>query len=712
QQLQASINELAVVHGWTLQHINHINGSIARVEDQILQEAITSRGADSVIFSLELVELALQYNFNSPWLLDNKARALLLMRREQEAIAIWQQLSQQEDDTFLQEMAQNMLEQILAATTQDTSIQTKDAELDQNNYPVDLNQESCNKFSTEISAELKVMLDSAISLRNNGHPKASLSLLDDAVARAQPNAWVEDNRARALINLGRDQEALQIWQCLSKHPDKSVAGLARQSLTQKKEVQALVNEVQASIRELSIKYDYTQQHLRKPLLKIEELKKAILKEAITARGSGHAEFSLAIIEQSLKSGLSSPWLKDNQARALINLDRDQEALQIWQCLTQHEDKSVADLARQALTQQAEAKALLNKVQANIKKLSIKYSYTPQHVRETFLKVKELEEAILKEAITSRESGYAEFSLKLVEQSMKSGLSSPWLKDNQARALMRLNQPIEAIAIWRELAKLAGQGMIKSIATEMIEAALLDIDPSVNAVTREQLTKQEKGKSSDEPLKDFLEEAHELQASIEALSIEKDYKLRHLRKPCLDAMQLEEAIGKEAIASRKSGHAGFSLTMLEQALKSGLSSPWLKDNQARALVLLNRKVEAVAIWRELIDEKSGSILQSTAAEMLETFGLDADRQERLEQAEQLITQKNQKDAIDLLTKAMLFDVEFNGYLAPLKKALDIEDHMPEDSGHAFDHELKEFELNLRAFDAYLLTVEQQVVTKTD
>ncbi|MFL0790975.1 MAG: hypothetical protein AB8E87_12235, partial [Prochlorococcus sp.] len=353
KQLQPAADELAADYGLTLQHINGEDSSLEELEQQILHEAIASRETDDLAFSLELIELGIEQNFNSPWLLDNKARALLMLERPQEAVAIWQQLAQKDDNACLQEMAEKMLKQLSATTPKDSEIHTSETAPQQEDCPTTLSQEIDNAFSTELSAELKTMLDSAILLRNNGHPEASLSLLDDAITSGEDNAWLHDNRARALLDLGQDQAAWTIWQNLSTHPNQGLADRARNILAQKESDK--LEALHQTIKTLASERNWTLIHLDDhPSAEAKDFETQILKEAIAMREAENAALSLQILDSAISADLNSPWLQDNRARALVHLERRSEALAVWQKLTESENASIRTMAKERVAAQKTA----------------------------------------------------------------------------------------------------------------------------------------------------------------------------------------------------------------------------------------------------------------------------------------------------------------------------------------------------------------------
>jgi len=71
----------------------------------VLKQSIALREAGEAELSLRLLECACQAGMSNGWLLDNSARALLALGRFDEALAIWVDLSQQDDDVDLQEYA-------------------------------------------------------------------------------------------------------------------------------------------------------------------------------------------------------------------------------------------------------------------------------------------------------------------------------------------------------------------------------------------------------------------------------------------------------------------------------------------------------------------------------------------------------------------------------------------------------------------------------
>jgi GT2 family glycosyltransferase len=105
--------------------------------------------------------------------------------------------------------------------------------------------------------------------------------------------------------------------------------------------------------------------------------------------------------------------------------------------------------------------------AAVQGLAHSHHWTLQQLVSGSLSRKAMEQALLEEAIASREGGAASFSLALMEWALEAGYTSPWLQDNRARALIDLQRPQEACGLWQELAELHHSPELKAAASEML-----------------------------------------------------------------------------------------------------------------------------------------------------------------------------------------------------------------------------------------------------
>ena len=75
-QLSETLHRHCILLGWQPQHLP---AQGAATELQLLEELIACREAESVDLSLKLIAIADQAGWQSPWLEDNRARALKVL---------------------------------------------------------------------------------------------------------------------------------------------------------------------------------------------------------------------------------------------------------------------------------------------------------------------------------------------------------------------------------------------------------------------------------------------------------------------------------------------------------------------------------------------------------------------------------------------------------------------------------------------------------
>ena len=235
---------------------------------------------------------------------------------------------------------------------------------------------------------LREVLEEAIRLRDDGRPDLSLALLDQAEAEGHRDGWLTDNRARALVQLQRHEEAKRLWRDLKSSEDQALRAAAVQNL-QVLALEAGMSgfhiEVQALARELS----WELERIRPELIHASEFEFALLEEGVLARERGAPATTLALMEWAIAAGFQSPWLEENRARALVAMDQVVEACGIWRVLMetaaleevrtaaaqmlkllQHEErKQAVQLKEQALLEQGQDVASTQGPQAAIAHLA-------------------------------------------------------------------------------------------------------------------------------------------------------------------------------------------------------------------------------------------------------------------------------------------------------------------------------------------------------
>jgi predicted Zn-dependent protease len=188
-----------------------------------LDEAIALREQGRAELSLELLLRLQAAGHRSPWIQDNIARVQLLQGHPEAAAALWREL-QGQGDAQAAAVAEQMLEQLQRQLLEGLMLHCNFHSWPPRHLP---RQETVAAVDL-----LDLALREAISSREAGKPGLSLALMEEAIQQGWQNPWLHDNRARALVNLGRREEAIGVWQELSGNADGHAAGLAREALAQ------------------------------------------------------------------------------------------------------------------------------------------------------------------------------------------------------------------------------------------------------------------------------------------------------------------------------------------------------------------------------------------------------------------------------------------------------------------------------------------------
>ena len=519
------------------------------------------------------------------------------------------------------------------------------------------------------------LLQDVIALREMGHADRSLALLDVAAEAGLRSDWIEDNRARALLALGREGEAQALLQSLSGCGTDVVAAAAREQLA------ALGGAIPAPAPAAAAEpIDLTplQEDVLAPSALSPELK-AELDAAIALRESGQVEASLAMLDRCSAEGNRSPWLAGNRARALLLLDQRDEAQAIWQALLGSAHEAVTSSA-QAMLELLEAERLKQLRDEWLQLAQAEAETLPELESAEATALADLERPVLEASIRLRDQGAAALSLRLLEAAREAGLCSAWIDDNRARALVQLNRRAEAQVIWEELAQGDDEG-VRAMATEMAE------------LQRTQLVK-------------------ELSAQLRQLLQNEGRVVQHLPETApAQLMELELPLLKEAIGLREANDVALSLQLLEAAVAAGLRSGWIDDNRARALVNLERYSEAVELWQALLTSDTPA-LQEAAAAMLELNEARGLEQGVLLEVDRLLEQADSSEqgsaaALEFLTDALLQNPDRDALQEKLQSvATALESSADAEATIA---ELKPQRQVLKGFDVFLSVLEQRYAT---
>lgn len=193
----------------------------------------------------------------------------------------------------------------------------------------------------------------------------------------------------------------------------------------------------------------------------------LLEQAIRLRSSGQAQQSLELLERAKAQGVTNGWVDDNRARALVKLDRLEEARDLWQGLEAGEDLTLRTVASQNL-HYLDLQDRVELFWQQVQDLAQRFSWTLLRLNADLRDAADFEFALLEEAVLSRESGAPEMSLALMEWAQAAGFRSPWLNDNQARALLALDQVIDACSVWRLIRDSSSEAAARQAAEEMLQ----------------------------------------------------------------------------------------------------------------------------------------------------------------------------------------------------------------------------------------------------
>ena len=178
------------------------------------------------------------------------------------------------------------------------------------------------------AAPVRALLKEAQGLWQEGRAELALQLLEAVQVRGLRHGWIDDHRARCLLQLQRHEEAEAIWQQLAADQDDALK-TAAEAMLKRLQLEEQQPAFRAAAQQLAARFDLRLQRLSAEQQPSAAFEHTLLEEAIAAREADQAGFSLALMDLALEKGYRSPWLQDNRARALVQLERFEEACDAW-----------------------------------------------------------------------------------------------------------------------------------------------------------------------------------------------------------------------------------------------------------------------------------------------------------------------------------------------------------------------------------------------
>ena len=214
QKLLTSIKNLLKKNLQSIRYLPEFTPEdLSKLGLSILKESIALRKEKQEELSLSMLNMTISAGFETDAINENKARALLKMGENTEAVQLLAGLlssknpnSQDSSEKLLEKLGQNLLKTLKNILN---------------------NSEHVPRYLPEYQSQQIFNLESsilreAIELRKNNLAELSLKILDSTVECGLRTDRIDDNRARALVNLKKYSEAVKIWESLATSKDQKI----------------------------------------------------------------------------------------------------------------------------------------------------------------------------------------------------------------------------------------------------------------------------------------------------------------------------------------------------------------------------------------------------------------------------------------------------------------------------------------------------------
>jgi len=453
--LKNDLEDIQEVVDYKLKTLQQTDGkSLKNLRKALLNDSKQLRANNRSDASLKVIETARNHGITSSQLEAERAKALAALNQHDQAIQIWhEQISsdrlkiKQQANTEIRIYEQKHRSALELMQSLRAALLSEMVEIKHLPETTPHQQSEFEHF----------VLNEAIELRNNNHEKVSLKLLQICIQHGMRSNLIYDNKARALFKMGLKREAIHIWQSLMSCNDEEKRESSKKILTR------LSQSLLISLKKTIGNHQQPVRHLPEQTPKdLTKLGFSILKESIELRKAKQEELSLKILELTTSAGFETDAINENRARALINLKRNTEAVQLLQELLSSKKEETQESAKKILNTLGEK--LLKQTRKVLSKSGWQIRHLPENPPQHLDK---LEPALLKEAIELRKGKQEKLSLKILDLSIQSGLKTDRIDDNRARAMVNNKQYFDAVTIWEAL-KESKNAQIQQSAISMLK----------------------------------------------------------------------------------------------------------------------------------------------------------------------------------------------------------------------------------------------------
>ena len=162
-------------------------------------------------------------------------------------------------------------------------------------------------------------LEDAAQLRIDGYPEKSLIMIEQHLQNGEANDWWLDNKARALVMLGRRIEAIEIWEKLLQSSDPDLITVSSQMLLV--QTSFILKPLMDYCKSANWPTEFLDQGQEGKIPLLDSILLEISKLALADRNF----IALGLANHAIQQGMDSPWLLLAKAEALQAIGKNPEA---------------------------------------------------------------------------------------------------------------------------------------------------------------------------------------------------------------------------------------------------------------------------------------------------------------------------------------------------------------------------------------------------